>query len=1155
MIRLGGTAWLTVVLVAAGLAQAGTAVAVTPAAQLGGVERLVAAVPDERFAEGRRAAVLALAADATAAALADAPCRAAEDTDRVRALLLAPATWADASVPSRLVAPIDAKAVDAGTRLLRQAGRDCGVVPRTGATIRPRPGDDRVLGVGRPTPTVPTRISLGDGRPDASGLAPVRDRGAPTIVAPDRRSPLGSRRLSAAQPLRLYRANEVGVVPYDGAGSPTAAVGRGVVWQVGDGLAAFSVDFGRTFRFVDPSTMFPDVGLPPCCGQAIAFAPTVSRFVWLLTSWCDPAASQPRTFDCSAAGTGGNRIRLAVAAPAAIRANIATPGRAWLYYDLPASVLGLPAGTWLDRPDLVVGPNAVTLTASIGRGGGSVIARVALEDLVAGGPIELATVIDPLTSRLVPARGDGRESAYAAGGATDRIARVWSWRDRGLGAFVHPVSHTSIPLADGGATDGAGDDWLAPQRAWTGSVEGAALAGDRLWLAWTTGRAYCAGDACVDARRREAGRVFPQPAIQLAIVDVRDWQLDGERWLWSEREAYGLPSLATNGGGDVGIAFLRGAPGEGPRLAAGYVTDGEELIELVPESGPVTADRTSLAPGPDGRSLAAAGAWSERDGGGAIHWVYGEMGRTVATTTGLPQVTIRSPLPDRVFREGQTIVFHADASDPEDGRLPPAAIRWFEDGARFGSGETVERTGSAPGRHTIRVVATNSRGAEAAAQLDIVVEAAPQSAPVVSIIRPADDTTLLAGVTTDEESGLYFADVQLVASATDAGGEPLTATWTDSVNGKAPAPLAEGLSPRVRLLLPVGSAALVATHDLVLTVSDGTSVTQVGVRVLVQFPFEVAPIYADTYRGWPTAPVDGPHAVYGTFLNPTMAWRDAMASESVGFHEAIDIPVDDAKAPEPVYALEGGIVSRSVTKVYQRKLEPPSRCGVVEIAHFQYSHVLPVVNVGMRVRAGDPIATTCPDWWHVHLAEFQTISGKRVPVNPLRPGGKLGPIIDRAPPVIEEMRIYPQGEQNDPSPTPLPLDSVRGVVVPVALAMDRYPLREWPGAPEVPLHVFSARVDLVRGASVLSSRTLFRVDRSPGRIWEHYFRPLTRRSAPVAVCIERRIPDCGSRLWLRLSEQGLDTRTLPNGRYTLVLTVDDVVGRQAIRSLTFRVAN
>ena len=48
---------------------------------------------------------------------------------------------------------------------------------------------------------------------------------------------------------------------------------------------------------------------------------------------------------------------------------------------------------------------------------------------------------------------------------------------------------------------------------------------------------------------------------------------------------------------------------------------------------------------------------------------------------------------------------------------------------------------------------------------------------------------------------------------------------------------------------------------------------------------------------------------------------------------------------------------------------------------------------------------------------------------------------------------------------------------------------------------------------------------------------------------------CSGRFWIRLWERGWDTRKVPNGSYTLKLTVEDTVGRSASKTLRLRVAN
>jgi hypothetical protein len=324
---------------------------------------------------------------------------------------------------------------------------------------------------------------------------------------------------------------------------------------------------------------------------------------------------------------------------------------------------------------------------------------------------------------------------------------------------------------------------------------------------------------------------------------------------------------------------------------------------------------------------------------------------------------------------------------------------------------------------------------------------------------------------------------------------------------------------------------------------------------LARGEIDFAPVYADDYRGWPLAPRAKAHGVYGTFGNPTTIWPSGTPGPNVGYHKAIDLPVNDATGPKPVFAVEGGVVREAKHAAQVTPLAVRVRAGVVGIAHFRYAHVVPSVEVGERVEPGQEVGRTAPGWWHVHLEEWATEGGARVALNPLRPGGKLAPARDPGKPFVSALRIYARADEANPAPRALRPDRVRGVVVPAALAMDAYPLADWPGAPVVPLHVYRARVRLAHGGQVVHERTLFQLDSAPGPTWRHFFRPLTRRSAPVAVCVVRKPRDCAGRFWIRLSERGWDTRRVPNGWYELTLTVEDAVGRRAERTLRFRVAN
>ena len=85
---------------------------------------------------------------------------------------------------------------------------------------------------------------------------------------------------------------------------------------------------------------------------------------------------------------------------------------------------------------------------------------------------------------------------------------------------------------------------------------------------------------------------------------------------------------------------------------------------------------------------------------------------------------------------------------------------------------------------------------------------------------------------------------------------------------------------------------------------------------------------------------------------------------------------------------------------------PRGRRGNVRIGHFGYGHIDPVVSTGELVAPGQHIGWTWEGGWHVHLSEFVLTTGASIVVNPLRPGGKLHPFVDRAAPEIREIRFH-----------------------------------------------------------------------------------------------------------------------------------------------------
>ena len=159
--------------------------------------------------------------------------------------------------------------------------------------------------------------------------------------------------------------------------------------------------------------------------------------------------------------------------------------------------------------------------------------------------------------------------------------------------------------------------------------------------------------------------------------------------------------------------------------------------------------------------------------------------------------------------------------------------------------------------------------------------------------------------------------------------------------------------------------------------------------------------YNDSYSGWPVTPVKRQHPIRGSFLDPRPDRRRGAI-----YHEGVDIAVRDDRpelgAPRGrthrVFAIEGGRV---------REATPRGIRGFARIGHFGYGHIEAAVEPGEMVQPAQFIGWTWQGSWHVHLSEFVfTNDGRRLIVNPLRRGGKLRPYVDRAKPVVHEIRFY-----------------------------------------------------------------------------------------------------------------------------------------------------
>jgi O-antigen ligase len=333
--------------------------------------------------------------------------------------------------------------------------------------------------------------------------------------------------------------------------------------------------------------------------------------------------------------------------------------------------------------------------------------------------------------------------------------------------------------------------------------------------------------------------------------------------------------------------------------------------------------------------------------------------------------------------------------------------------------------------------------------------------------------------------------------------------------------------------------------------------------------------YNDAWTGWPVAPVHRQHPIRSSFLDPRPG--TLRRGGEAAYHFGIDVTVRDDR-PEPgappgrthrVYAVEGGVAILPTAK-------GPCEDRKVSVGHFDYWHVdaSGVVANGERIRPGQLIGWTCNGLWHVHLAEWMQLYGRRVYVNPVHPGMKLAPYVDREPPRIRALAFYRPAMPRWTAAAEAAFPQA-GVPIPRSRLSGRVDVRAWiddppPGrgrlaAPTQPYRVALEAVRASDGRPVLA-RTVFRSDVFLGSslgteavpIGYHYA-PGTRETLPAAACLRARRGRCAGTYWFRLFARPTsaywDTRRTPNGSYLLHVTAWDAAGNEATRTTRIRIRN
>jgi hypothetical protein len=245
----------------------------------------------------------------------------------------------------------------------------------------------------------------------------------------------------------------------------------------------------------------------------------------------------------------------------------------------------------------------------------------------------------------------------------------------------------------------------------------------------------------------------------------------------------------------------------------------------------------------------------------------------------------------------------------------------------------------------------------------------------------------------------------------------------------------------------------------------------------------------------------------------------------------------------------------------------------LEVGHFAYWHVFPIVSARRHVRAGQQIGWSCRGVWHVHLSEWQVYQGKLVWVNPLHKGGHLAPYTDTAPPVVNALLfVTPPARPWLPTvslaqpdtATVLPANGLHGQVELRANIGDPQSflgfLARNPAWPTVftPYRV-TAQIRSAAGRTVMN-RVSFQADQLPQTDYIVHYAPGTVEDDNMQECVgPPQKPHCAGTYWYRpfsrFHEEYWNTRSVPNGQYTVTVRAYDLAGNVGSRSTTVTVKN
>ncbi len=349
---------------------------------------------------------------------------------------------------------------------------------------------------------------------------------------------------------------------------PAVAAAGDRVFYTANWYSATSSDGGANFSFVNPSPgpFGAPTGESFCCDQTMAHDPGSNTIFWL-----------QQFYRTGSTDTGTQRINV----------DQNSDGVWDCAYDINTLLVGFPANTWFDFPDLTVSTNYLyhssnTFTFSNGWAGGYV-GRYPLAELAS---CSTPLTIDAFTSwdgsfRL--SRG-ADTTMYFATHQSNVALRIWSWPD----ADSSPTSVTkSIAAWSNGSHSCPGPDgrnWCGRH---DGRIQSGFVAGEALGFVWTPSQ----------------GGSFGYPYVRISTFDTGDDLAPVDDIdIWSPDLAYMYPSASVNTAGQLGGTVMWGGGATHYPSCSAWVADSPAEGDLVPLAHTLSIAGNYGAQNGDGRS-------------------------------------------------------------------------------------------------------------------------------------------------------------------------------------------------------------------------------------------------------------------------------------------------------------------------------------------------------------------------------------------------------------------------------------------------------------------------------------------------------------------------------------------------------------------------